>query len=252
MIATQRQELIVEVVRRQGVASVSDLARELGISESTVRRDLSELAAEGRLVKVHGGATSLEEEHVLRDLTLVERASLHASEKSTIARYAAGLIGDDDCVYLDAGTSVQALVDELGKSARPSALFVTDSVTIGMSLVSMGMRAVLLGGELKSATEALVGPEAIDTIAHFHFTLGFWGTNGIDSASGFTTPDRGEAQIKRISMQHCQRRYVLADASKFNRRASISFAGLEAATILCDFAPEPYKSLDNVYVVSPE
>lgn len=247
MLAEERLARIVEVVEREGTATVAKLAELLGTSESTIRRDLDRLDQAHRLVKVHGGATAREAAHLTRDLTLSERHGLHDEEKRIIAGYAATLIEPDDFVYIDAGTSTEALVACI---AETRALYVTDSVSHALALAARGCRVTVLGGELKSATEALVGPDAIASLERYHFTLGFWGTNGITSQAGFTTPDRSEAQVKQVSMEHTERRYVLSDASKFGRTGLVSFAPFEYAQILtAGTVPDEYRNFENIVEV---
>lgn len=246
MIARQRQNEILHSLKEEGTVSVSELADKLGVSESTVRRDLGELSSMGLLEKVHGGATALDDEQALRDLTLDERVGLHKDDKQEIARFAAKLVGPNDCVYLDAGTTTRLIVEALdGTKAR----YVTDSVTNALSLAEKNMKVVLVGGELKSATEALVGPEALETLLRYHFTLGFWGSNGIDATQGFTTPDCSEAMVKRISLEHCERPYVVADPSKFGHCAAVSFGDLEKATVLTTQVPPAFQRFKNIKTV---
>lgn len=245
MIAQQRHSLILEAVEREGTVTVSDLASELGISESTVRRDLSDLSSKGLLEKVHGGATALEQEHVLRDLTIDERAELHSAEKRLLGEAAAKLVGPEDCVYIDAGTTVRYVVDSL---TQTEALYVTDSVANALALVARGIRVVLVGGELKGATEALVGPEAAEALSRYHFTIGFFGANGITAEQGMTTPDRNEAMVKRLALRQTERPYVVTDASKFGRCAAVSYAGINDATILTNAIPPEYQRFKNIVV----
>lgn len=249
MIARQRHDLIVEAVKRAGTVTVPELAESFNISQSTIRRDLEKLDAAGRLVKVHGGAVSLEDEHVRRDLTLPERAELHTAEKLSIVRYAASLVGPDDFVYIDAGTTCRALVDVLQER---SATYVTDSLGTALALCDRGFSTIVLGGQVKNATEAVIGPEAVDALSRFHFSLGFWGTNGIDLAQGFTTVERQEAQIKALSMAQTQAsgRYVVCDATKFDRIAPISFAPIDFAHVLTNDLPAAYRDLDSMIVVA--
>lgn len=248
MLAEERLARIVAMVSRRGTVTVQDLAAALGISESTVRRDLDKLDQAHRLVKVHGGATTLESAHLTRDLTLVERHGLHTAEKEAICAYAATLVRPDDFVYLDAGSTTEVLIDRL---AEKRAAYVTDSVSHAMKLAARGFRVTVLGGELKSATEALVGPDALASLARYHFTLGFWGSNGITPEAGFTTPDRNEAMVKQVSMEHASRRYVLSDASKFGLTSLVTFARFEDATILTSGdVDETYRSFENVVEVS--
>ena len=248
MLAEERLARIVDVVGRQGTATVPELAGLLGISESTIRRDLDKLDQAHRLVKVHGGATTLESAHLTRDLTLEERHGLHAGEKRAICAHAATLVGPDDLVYLDAGSTVEELLSHL---AERRAHYVTDSVSHATMLAGRGFNVTVLGGELKSATEALVGPDAIATLSRYHFTIGFWGANGITPESGFTSPESNEALIKQLSMEHTARRYVLADATKFDSTSLVRFGAFDSATIVtCGDVPEKYKAYNNVVEVA--
>ena len=248
MLAEERLSRIVEIVARKGTATVSDLAVALDISESTIRRDLDKLDQAHRLVKVHGGATTLESAHLTRDLTLEERHGLHAEEKRAICSYAATLVGPDDLVYLDAGSTVEELINHLSERG---ARYVTDSVSHAMKLAARGFQVTVLGGELKSATESLIGPDTIAALSRYHFTIGFWGVNGITPDSGLTSPESNEALIKQLTMERTARRYVLADASKFDNTSLVEFGAFDSATIVtCGDVPEKYRQFANVVEVA--
>ena len=246
MLAEQRQARILDMVASRGSASVPELAEVLDTSESTVRRDLEKLDSAGKLTKVHGGATRLGTSSVTRDLTLPERSGMHAAEKLRIARYAASLVRPDDFVYIDAGSTTGAMIELL---AQTRATYVTCSVSHALHLVELGCQVIVIGGELKGVTDALVGPDALDTLSRYHFSVGFWGANGITAEGGLTTPDRSEAIVKRVSMERCERAYVLADASKLGLVASVTFAELSDATILTDSVPEAFRAYSNVMEV---
>lgn len=248
MLAEERLARIVDMVAQRGTATVAELAAELETSESTIRRDLDKLDQAHRLVKVHGGATTLEGALITRDLTLAERYGLHVDEKRAIAAHAASLVGPDDFVYIDAGSTTEELVNCLTESR---ALYVTDSVSHALKLAARGLSATVLGGELKSATEALVGPDALAALERYHFTLGFWGTNGATPEAGYTTPDRNEAMVKQVSMEHTARRYVLADATKLGRTSLVTFADFRDATLVTSaLADDTYRSFDNIVEVA--
>lgn len=107
-------------------------------------------------------------------------------EKKRIARYAASLIEPEDFVYLDAGTTTAHMLDYI---AEDRVTFVTNAVAHAQRLAMRGIKVLLVGGELKASTEAIVGSQAMQTIQNYHFTKGFFGTNGVTKKCGCTTPD---------------------------------------------------------------
>lgn len=247
MLAEERLARIVSAVERRGTASIAELAAEVGASESTIRRDLDLLDRSHRLVKVRGGAAAREAAHLMRDLTLGERQGFHAAEKRAICARAATLVGPDDFVYLDAGSTTAEL---LGLLAGSGAAFVTDSVLHAARLAERGCRVTVLGGELKGATGAAVGPDALAQLERYRFTVGFWGANGVSLEAGPTVPEVDEAAVKRASLARAARRYVLADASKLGRVSHVSYAAFDDVTILtCGDVPAEYRAHKNVVVV---
>lgn len=246
MLAEERFARIVEKVNASGTVTVAQLACDLGISESTVRRDLDKLDSLNKLTKVHGGAVCLEDAHVSYDLTLQQRSGLHADQKQRLARYASSLVGPHDCVYVDSGSTTKVLVDCL---TERGALYVTNSAVHGLTLAQRGFTVVLLGGELKGSTSAMVGPEALDALERYNFTLGFWGANGIAKETGCSCPEREEAQVKRSSLARCARRYILADSSKFGRMAAIEFASLNRVEIITTAIPKGFEDVPTLRVI---
>ena len=148
-------------------------------------------------------------------------------------------MGPQDFVYLDAGSSVDLLVDCLDEMR---ATYATDSVSHALKLASRGFEVIVLGGSLKSATQAVVGPDTNSAIARYHFTLGFWGANGITREDGFTTPDAAEAEVKRLSMRQTLHRFVLADASKADRVSRVTFADFDDATLVTSALPASFRA----------
>lgn len=249
MLAEDRLEQIVSLVNARGSVSASELVDCLGASESTVRRDLTRLAEEGRIVKVHGGATALKRTIVARDQTVSSRHALHADAKRVIARHAAALIGPDDFVYLDAGSTTGCMVEFITETR---ATYVTNSLAIASGLLARGCRVLVPGGELKPITEALVGEQTAAMLRRLHFTLGFFGANGVAADAGFTTPEVAEAHIKETAFRQTLHPYVLADASKFQVVSPVTFAAFEDADVICDSAPEPYAGFENVTVAATD
>ena len=252
MIAEERLTRIVDIVNGQGIVSVPELMRELDASESTIRRDLIKLDSQGKLNKVHGGATSIRNDYVVADQSLAGRQSLRMMQKRTIAAYAATLIAPDDFVFIDGGSTTECLVDAITETR---ATFLTNSLPHAQRLLAKGCRTLLPGGEVKQATEVLVGAETVNAIRRYHFTIGFWGTNGAGLETGFTTPEFSEAAVKQISLEHTVRPYVLADSSKFSAISLITFAEFMDATVITDRLSEDdgaYRMAGNVLEVEEQ
>ena len=236
------------MVDAEGSVTVTDLVRRLDTSESTIRRDLTAMHKKGLLTKVYGGAISLKRpELMVRDEKIVNRKAMYAEEKEKIARYAASLIGPEDFVFLDAGTTTEMMIDYI--TAR-QAVFVTHAVSHALRLAALDVRVILLGGEVKSVTETAVGEEALEYLEKFRFTKGFFGTNGISMENGFSTPDPKEAAIKTKALYASRRSYILADESKFGVESNVRFADFKDAKVITTAAPDgEWKKQKNIIQV---
>ena len=247
MLAEERYNEILRLVNEKKTVTVQELTEVLDTSESTIRRDLTTLHKKGSLVKVHGGSTALSVEGMTRDASLTVRRDMNIEEKVAIAKYAAALIEKDDFVYLDAGSSVDLMIDYI---AEQEAIYVTNAIGHAQKLLQKGCRVFLLGGELKEVTEAIVGAQAIDSLKRYNFTKGFFGANGVHRERGLTTPDITEALVKEKAMEQCANRYVLADSTKINQISSVTFAGFEEGMILTTrLRDASYKACKNILEV---
>ena len=247
MLAEERYNEILRLVNEKKTVTVQELTEVLDTSESTIRRDLTTLHKKGSLIKVHGGATALSVEGMTRDASLTVRRDMNIEEKVAIAKYAAALIEKDDFVYLDAGSSVDLMIDYI---VEQEAIYVTNAIGHAQTLLQKGCRVFLLGGELKEVTEAIVGAQAIDSLKRYNFTKGFFGANGVHRERGLTTPDITEALVKEKAMEQCANRYVLADSTKINQISSVTFAGFEEGMILTTrLRDASYKACKNILEV---
>lgn len=248
MLTEERFEAILQTLDRHKTATVCQLAENLHVSESTIRRDLISLDRMGRLCKVHGGATvKAGNSYLTREEDVLTKQDQHNEEKIAIARYSAGLIEPEDFVYLDAGTTTFRMLDFLDSAHVGQAAFVTNGIQHAARLASLGFRVYLPGGRLKANTQAVIGTEAIRSLSSYNFTKGFFGANGISSTAGFSTPDFSEGNVKTEAVRHCQKCFVLADSSKFKKIFPVTFANLQDASIVTDFLPDKkYSKLTNV------
>lgn len=245
MLTKQRQEFILGLLKDRGSITVTEVKELLETSESTVRRDITALDREGKLVKVFGGAVAVKQKITTHEYTVAQKSELYREEKKKIARYAAALIEPDDFVYLDAGTTTAYMLDYIEET---SATFVTNAVDHARRLALRGMKVLLVGGELKASTEAVIGNQAMQTLLNYHFTKGFFGTNGVTKKCGCTTPDESEALVKRTAMGQCKESYVLCDNSKFDNISSVTFAPFGGTVFLTEKKPDGYEECKNIII----
>ena len=272
MLQYERFGTIMNKLQTQSSVRVSDLSRELGVSESTIRRDISDLAKAGRLKKVFGGAVPAESHTETAGRTAAEaagrtaaeaagrtaaeaaddpdfagrtinavsrnveeKARLQVDEKSEVAMRAAAMIEDGDLVYIDAGTTTGCMIDHIDCEG---ASFVTNGARHAIRLARRGFRVWLLSGRLKAKTEAVIGQGAVDSLQKYHFNKCFIGTDGVDQKCGLTTADIEESMVKTNAIERSQNVFILADSSKFGLVASVTFAPLDAGTIITDRLPD--------------
>lgn len=243
MLSEERHMMILKILEEKKSVTVSELTKLLPISESTARRDITVLDKAGRLVKVFGGAVLADVVYSSAEPTVAQKSEIGREEKRKIAKYAASLIKPRDFVYLDAGTTTGYMLDFIGET---NAVFVTNAVVHAQKLAAKGRNVILVGGTLKSSTEAVVGESAVLALKEYHFTLGFFGTNGVSRSAAFTTPDAGEALVKRTALKQCKEAYILCDHSKFHTISSVTFAPLAAGTILTDREMDEYKDAADI------
>lgn len=243
MLTEQRYEKILDLVNEKKSVTVKEMTELLESSESTIRRDLTVLHKKGRLVKVFGGAVAIDMEYRTKDEEVDRREDENKEAKEQIARFAASLIRADDFVFLDAGTTTAWIPDFL---IEKSAVFVTNGIAHAKKLARLGVEVHLLGGEYKSSTEAIVGDEAVEQLRRYHFTKGFFGTNGIGKTAGYTTPDIREASLKRCAAQQSRETYILGDSKKFNRMSAVSFCDFYDATVITEEILPEFARCSNI------
>lgn len=251
MLNSERHDVILKIVNEKGAVSVAELTEALGVSESTIRRDLLELSRSGSLKKVHGGATLTKKQFVSSEDTVSDKQDKNIDEKRLIAKYAAEQISDSDFVYIDAGTTTLCMIDYLPENLKAS--FVTNGISHAKMLSKRNFRVVILGGQLKSTTEAVIGFVAAKNLQSYNFTKAFLGTNGITETQGFSTPDSEEAFVKAAAIDRSFASYVLADSSKFGKVSSVSFATVDRACIITDKKPDGnFEKLTVIKVIEKE
>ena len=231
MLTHERHSVILETVNSKKSATISELCNLLNASESTIRRDLSELSEKGLIQKVRGGAIAFDESFSVIEHNVEEKSHLFVQEKTAIAKYAANLIEDGDFIFIDAGTTTEKMIDYL---PQKNVTFVTNAFTNAKKLAQRGFQVFITGGKIKLSTEAVVGAECVSNINSYNFTKSFLGANGIALKAGVTTPDINEASVKSAVIKNSRQVYILADHSKFDKITSVTFSPINKVKIITD------------------
>jgi DeoR/GlpR family transcriptional regulator of sugar metabolism len=234
MLARQRQTLILERVRAEGGVRVIELARALGVSDMTVRRDLELLHDRGLIEKVHGGAASIPRSAVPEPV-FDTHSNVREPEQEAIAAAAVRLIVPGTAIGLSAGSTTYALARRLVDI--PGLTVVTNAIPVADILHRTGRsdETIILTGGVRTQADALVGPLAVAALRSIHLDLVFMSVHGMDLRSGFTTRNVLEADTDRALVASGRRLVVLADSSKWGVIGISSIARLdEADTLVTD------------------
>ncbi|MBA8878804.1 DeoR/GlpR family DNA-binding transcription regulator [Phyllobacterium myrsinacearum] len=215
MLTQQRKAHILAVLKNRGEVVAKALSQQLNLSEDTIRRDLRELAAEGLLQRVHGGA--LPASPALADFS--GRQAIATDGKRAIGRTAAAMIRSGQVIFVDGGTTAVQLVRHLPPELE--ATIITHSPSIAVELVGHpGVTVEMIGGRLFKHSVVAVGASAIEAIARFRADIYFMGVTGIHPEIGLTTGDSEEAVMKRTLSRHAAETIVLASNEKLGAASS--------------------------------
>jgi DeoR/GlpR family transcriptional regulator of sugar metabolism len=211
MLTTHRKQQILSILKRQGQVIAKEVSQEMGVSEDTIRRDLREMAQQGLLQRVHGGA--LPASPALADFAGRERIA--PDGKVAIGRAAANMMRPRQVVMLDGGTTARQVARHIPMDLQ--ATIVTHSPTIALELLNHPrVEVILIGGRLFKHSVVAVGAVAIAAIAEVHADTYFMGVTGVHPKTGLTTGDYEEAAVKRALSQAAAETIVLASAEKLN------------------------------------
>ena len=212
---SQRQDLILAELRINRSIRVSELAEKFGTSTETIRRDLDEMKAAELLNRTHGGATFLPMGH---EPSVTERETMFLAERKAIAAKVATMLGRDDVVMMDTGTTTIEIARAI--SARPKRLTViTNSFTIATILgASSEVRVIVPPGEFSAADAEVNGVETNEFVRRFNANVCITGASGV-TAEGPADANRAAAHLKRSMISRAHRTILAADHSKFDKYA---------------------------------
>ena len=230
----RRQERIVELVREQERVTVEALASALGVSRETVRRDLGELAEQGRVRKVHRGAV-LPDAH--REGAFAARLTQALPEKRAAAQAAAALFQGGETLFIDTGSITLLLAEEF--ASRPGLIVITNGPAIAHTLAQGGIQVFLLGGEYRADTGETVGALTAAQIRGFFAGHAVIAAGGVSEA-GVMDFQLEEAEVARAMIAQAAEVTVIADSSKLGRRGLFKVCALhDLDRLVVDRAPSP-------------
>ncbi|HET7581440.1 MAG TPA: DeoR/GlpR family DNA-binding transcription regulator [Candidatus Limnocylindria bacterium] len=240
--AADRRHAILARVAEEQTIHVGELARELGCSEMTIRRDIRRLERDGFIRQTYGGATA----HITRsfDISFNARALLAAREKRLIGMRAAGLVADARLLFVGIGSTTEQFAQYL--PARADLTVVTPSLPIASLLGTRPLRVVTLGGRILRDELTCIGPDAIAALSRYRFDVAVIGAAGISARWGITELTEEEAAVQRAALAQTERVVIIADGSKVGTATPIVVGPVPAATTLITDPSAPTPALDEL------
>jgi DeoR/GlpR family transcriptional regulator of sugar metabolism len=227
-LAAIRRERLAALVETRRSARLDELSAALGVSQATVRRDLNELAAGGRLRRVHGGAVAVDQR--VDEPHFDVKAGVASDQKQRIAARAVELLGPADTVFLDSGSTVLAVARLL--HGRNRLTVVTNSLPVASELVGRGPRLIIIGGEVRATSRAIVGPLTRLLLETLHVDRALMGTFALAVDEGLSTTDPAEAYTKELVMARASEVILLADSTKTATSSFVRAGRLEDVDVL--------------------
>lgn len=241
MVQTLRKPEIINIARREGKVTVEGLVEHFGVTPQTIRRDLTELADAGELERVHGGA-------ILPSTTVNigynERRDLNPAAKVDIARECAKHIPNDCSLFLNIGTTTEAVAAELMNHV--GLLVVTNNVNIATILsANPEIQVVVTGGNLRRADGGLLGELARATISQFRFDHAVIGCSALNEAGDVMDYDIQEVGVSKAIIDCSDHVILAADVSKFDRKAPVRIGALTDVDMFITDGPLPQPCMDQ-------
>lgn len=221
---TERHQVILEKLKKEGSVKVVDLCQEMNVSPVTIRKDLKQLEDRELLFRTHGGGTLSNPYTVDRPVNEKER--IRSGEKKGIGEAAASMIEANDCILIASGTTVLSMARHI--QARGSLTVITAALNVAMELIHHpAIEVIQLPGLIRKSSSSATGIYAEKMLEDFSCSKLFLGVDGIDVEFGLTTTNMMEAQLNKKMIAASQKTIVLADSSKFGKRGFGRICGLE-------------------------
>jgi DeoR family transcriptional regulator of aga operon len=211
----QRRKYILDHIVKDGFVKVSELAESLGVTQTTIRKDLKYLEAQGVLQRAHGSAIPPSQQ--IMDINLSAKKLINYEAKQKIAEKAASLIKSDDSILIASGSTITLFAEALKPKGRLNVVSISVNISAHLGDIP-GITVMQVGGILYGNTLSVLGAEASNTIENLFCSKVFFGIDGLDLDYGITCGTGEEASITQKMIQSAQTSIVLADSSKLGKR----------------------------------
>ncbi len=228
MLAHQRREKILELLKEDGSAKVINLAKIFKVTEVTIRQDLEKLEKDGLAFRDHGGAFLKNVEDQVRSFSLSNQQNI--DKKELIAKKCLEVIETGDTIILDSGSTTTEIAKKLKDSKIKGLTIITNALNIALLLgAEPGIEVVMTGGEFKPPTLSLTGQKAADFFKGINVQKLFLATAGLSLKAGLTYPSISDIVVKKAMIDAADTTYLVADSTKFGKSA---FASLGALSLI--------------------
>ena len=218
--ARERRALILRLLEQKEEVLVTELSRQTGISEVTIRKDLTILQNRHLLLRTRGGAMRKPVENQNEDTTIAKKRMFNFKEKERIGEEAVKMIKDGDFIMLDSGTTTLEVARHLDRFKHLRIL--TNAMNIATELMNYKrFDVVLLGGNVRTNSLSTVGPLALNVLRNFSGYKLFLGVDSFSIENGVSTPSLEEALLNQIMIQQAAQVIAVFDSSKFNKRSYV-------------------------------
>lgn len=248
MLAIERKNKILDILRKDGRVVVNKLSAMFGVTEETIRRDLEKLEKEGFAKKSYGGAIMLENANV--DLPYMVRKESNVEGKEYIAEVISNMIEDGDHIMLDASSTAVYIAKHL--KAKKNLTLITNSIEILLELSDVtGWKILSTGGAMREGSLSMVGYQAEKMISTYHVDKTIISSKGVDMEKGITDSNEMDAHIKNLMLGATNMRILAVDQSKFDK---ISFTKIEELAnidlVVTDAEPSDFwkKTFDSLNI----
>ena len=222
MFLSTRQSEILDVAKSEGRVLVEDLAQRFSVTPQTIRKDLNDLCDGRLLLRVHGGATL---PAATENVKYEARRSIAAAEKQAIGRAAAALISDSASLFINIGTTTEAVGEALLDHSE--LMVITNNINVANRLrLSSSIEVVIAGGVVRRSDGGIVGEAAVDFIRQFKVDYAVIGASAIDADGALLDYDFREVKVAQAIIANARHVILVADSTKFERTAPVRIGHL--------------------------